>query len=184
MFESLIARLAAALDAASLPYMVIGGQAVLLYGEPRLTRDVDVTLGADPSRVGDVLDLCARLGLTPPPDPASFAAETLVLPATEEATGLRVDFIFSYEGYERAAIARAQTVRLGGVDVQFVSPEDLIILKVVAGRPRDLEDVQGVLVQHPSLDTAHVRHWLGLFEEAIEAPLLERFDRVHRDASK
>ena len=36
MFESLLARLAHALDAAGLPYMVFGGQAVLLHGEPHL----------------------------------------------------------------------------------------------------------------------------------------------------
>lgn len=175
MFESLTARLATALAAAGLPYMVIGGQAVLLYSEPRLTRDVDVTLGVDPSRVNDVLRVCHDLGLVPPADPEAFAAETLVLPVTDETTGLRVGFIFSYEGYERSAIERATTVRIGGADVRFVSVEDLVVLKVVAGRPRDLEDVRGVLVRHPALDASCVRHWLGLFEDAVEAPLRERF---------
>jgi hypothetical protein len=41
MFEELLARLGSALDKHSIPYMIIGGQAVLLYGEPRLTRDID-----------------------------------------------------------------------------------------------------------------------------------------------
>ena len=45
MFEKLLKRLAAALESEKIPYMIIGGQAVLLYGEPRLTRDIDVTLG-------------------------------------------------------------------------------------------------------------------------------------------
>ena len=101
--------------------MVVGGQAVLLYGEPRLTRDVDVTLGADPRRLGDVLAICERLGLTTPPDAAAFVAETLVLPCTETATGLGVGFIFSYEGYERAAIERTVTVSVGGAPVRFAS---------------------------------------------------------------
>jgi hypothetical protein len=39
MFQALLVRLARALDSAGIPYMVIGGQAVLLYGEPRLTRN-------------------------------------------------------------------------------------------------------------------------------------------------
>ncbi|MDI3467220.1 MAG: hypothetical protein OJF50_006041 [Nitrospira sp.] len=47
MFTRLLERLATALDLAKIPYMIIGGQAVLLYGEPRLTRDIDVTLGID-----------------------------------------------------------------------------------------------------------------------------------------
>ena len=45
MFQALLARLALELEARSLPYMVIGGQAVLVHGEPRLTRDIDITLG-------------------------------------------------------------------------------------------------------------------------------------------
>lgn len=178
-----MARLAGALTDAGLPYMVIGGQAVLVYGEPRLTRDVDVTLGADPTRLADVLGVCGRLGLIPLVEPEAFVAETLVLPCEEPETGLRVDFIFSYEGYEREAVARAATVRLGGTDVRFASVEDLVVLKVVAGRPRDLEDVAGVLVRNPALDAAYVRRWLAAFEEAVERPLVAVFDQTVREAA-
>ena len=45
MIENLLGRIGSALKAARIPYMVIGGQAVLLYGEPRMTRDIDVSLG-------------------------------------------------------------------------------------------------------------------------------------------
>ena len=51
MFERLLSRLAAALDSAKIPYMIIGGQAVLLYGEPRLTKDIDITLGINDSDI-------------------------------------------------------------------------------------------------------------------------------------
>ncbi|NLF09683.1 MAG: nucleotidyltransferase family protein, partial [Pirellulaceae bacterium] len=50
MFEKLLKRIAVALNDAGLPYMIFGGQAVLLYGEPRLTRDIDISLGVDTSR--------------------------------------------------------------------------------------------------------------------------------------
>ena len=51
MFDQIIARVGASLDQAGLPYMIIGGQAVLLYGEPRLTRDIDITLGVNIDRL-------------------------------------------------------------------------------------------------------------------------------------
>jgi hypothetical protein len=44
MFEKLLSKIGLCLDKHSLPYMIIGGQAVLLYREPRLTRDIDITL--------------------------------------------------------------------------------------------------------------------------------------------
>lgn len=64
MFTELLERLAHVLDEARLPYMIIGGQAVLFYGEPRLTRDIDITLGVDIDRQPDVTAAAAKLGLT------------------------------------------------------------------------------------------------------------------------
>jgi hypothetical protein len=55
MFENLLERIAQSLKNNGIPYMVIGGQAVLLYGEPRLTKVIDITLGADLTRLQDVL---------------------------------------------------------------------------------------------------------------------------------
>ena len=48
MVESLLAKISLRLEQRGIPYMVIGGQAVLVHGEPRLTRDIDITLGAGP----------------------------------------------------------------------------------------------------------------------------------------
>src|SRR5688572_23656602 len=100
-FARLIARLGAELEARQIPFMLIGGQAVLVHGEPRLTQDVDVTLGVGPDRVEDLLGACEVLGLEPlPGDPATFARETFVLPAADPETGVRVDLIFSTTPYE------------------------------------------------------------------------------------
>lgn len=57
-FQDFIARLAQGLSAARLPFMLIGGQAVLLHGQPRLTEDIDVTLGVDPSQLPAVQRVC------------------------------------------------------------------------------------------------------------------------------
>ena len=57
MFEELLSRIATALDRAGIRYMIIGGQAVLLYGEPRLTRDIDLTLGIGPDEIVRLLEI-------------------------------------------------------------------------------------------------------------------------------
>jgi uncharacterized NAD-dependent epimerase/dehydratase family protein len=51
VFQRLLKKIAASLDKNRIPYMVIGGQAVLLYGEPRLTKDVDIILGVGPDTI-------------------------------------------------------------------------------------------------------------------------------------
>lgn len=184
MFAELLARLARGLDAAALPYMIIGGQAVLLHGEPRLTRDVDVTLGVGLERLDDLLAALPGLGLRPLVDPSDFTRRTLVLPCEDPGTGVRVDFILSFTPYERDAIARARRVLLGGTEVAFATAEDLVVHKVLAGRPRDLEDVRGVLLKNPAFDAAAVRAALHDIADAVEEPLVERFDALLAEARR
>ncbi|WP_457654389.1 hypothetical protein [Rhodocaloribacter sp.] len=80
MFKRLLEKLAKALDKAQLLYVIIGGQAVLLYGEPRLTKDIDITLGAAVDRLDVVLRVAKQVGLTPLVDPRPFVDQTMVLP--------------------------------------------------------------------------------------------------------
>jgi hypothetical protein len=183
-FKRLLADLARALDAAHIPYMVIGGQAVLLYGEPRLTEDVDVTLGVTPDQLEEVLGVVGRLGLKPLVEPETFVAETLVLPCEEATSGIRVDFLFSYSAYEREAMERVRRVKLDEAEVRFASVEDLLIHKVVAGRPRDLEDARGVLLRHPDVDASYVRRWLDTFAEALDEPYRDTFEALYRATAK
>jgi predicted nucleotidyltransferase len=163
----LLATLTRALRDAGLPFMLIGGQAVLLHGRPRLTEDIDITLGAGPERLPDLLAACAASALTPlPADPAAFVAETCVLPARHAATGMRVDCIFSTTAYEREAIGRAELVAVGGERVPVASAEDLLVHKLFAGRPRDLEDAASVVRRKgATLDWEYVRRAAAGFRD-------------------
>lgn len=182
MFESLLERIATALDAAAIPYMIIGGQAVLVHGEPRLTRDVDITLGVDIDQLPSVLRVSASLGLVPLVDPETFTRATMVLPCQDVSTQIRVDLVFSFSTYEREAIARACSIRMGAAGVRFASVEDLIVHKILAGRPRDLDDVRAVLNKNPAADRRFVRDKLAEFAATLGEPLVERFDAVTGDA--
>jgi hypothetical protein len=180
MFEDLIARIARGLEAANLAYMIIGGQAVLLYGTPRMTKDIDITLGVDTGHLERLLPAIAAMGLEIiPKDFRSFVEQTSVLPTSEKESGIRVDFIFSFTPYERQAIARSKAVLLGGTEVMFASAEDVVIHKIFAGRPRDLEDASSILIKNPDLDIMYVKKWLHEFEKSPEKKgLLKTFEEV------
>lgn len=145
--------------------MIIGGQAVLLYGEPRLTKDIDITLGLDIDSLDTLIEVSKEIPLNIlPENPVEFVKETMVLPAQDKEIGIRVDFIFSFTPYERNAIERSRRVAILDQKVCFASPEDLIIHKVFAGRPRDLEDARIVLIKNPGMDTAYIRKILKEFD--------------------
>ena len=55
-----------------------------------------------------------------------------------------------------------------GQEVAFASPEDLIIHKIFAGRPRDMEDVRFIIIKNPGIDRKYIRNWLKEFEVSAE----------------
>jgi len=169
MFDKALARIGASLEKAGIPYMIIGGQAVLLYGEPRLTSDIDIILSVNIDRLDTLLAVARQLSLKPlPEDIGTFVRQTMVLPVLDEATGIRMDFIFSFTPYESQAIRRAKRVRILDHDVCFTSIEDLIIHKIFAGRPRDIEDVEMVILKNPDVDLRYVTKWLDTFDAASD----------------
>ena len=179
MFTELLEQLGPALDAAGIPYMLIGGQAVLLYGEPRLTRDIDLVLGIGPERLPDLLRTMDAIGLqVRVADSAQFVAQTMVLPCEQPGTGIRVDCILSSSPYEQHALQRVRVVTIGRAELRFAALEDLIIHKIIAGRPRDLEDVRTVLLKNPNVDAVSIRQWLEEFERALAKPYLQRFGEI------
>lgn len=141
--------------------MLIGGQAVLLHGAPRLTDDIDLTLGIGPDQAAVVDEAARALGLVPlAADPDHFARETFVYPARHHPTGFRVDFIFSTTAYEQQAIARAVHVAIGEEQVPFATAEDLIVHKLFAGRARDWDDAISVVRrQGARLDWRYIERW-------------------------
>lgn len=180
MFEKLLSRIASSLKKHNLPYMIIGGQAVLLYGEPRLTRDIDVTLGVGTDHISELLAIAQKLSLKPiPEDVESFARQTMVLPLLDETTGIRVDFIFSFTPYETEAIKRAKKIAIMGHETSFASPEDIIIHKIFAGRPRDIEDVRTIILKNPEIDIKYIRSWLAEFDKSSDRKdFLKAFEEI------
>jgi len=184
MFSRLLERLALGLDRARVPYMIIGGQAVLLHGEPRLTKDIDVTVGVNLDRLADMLCAVRELTLTPLVDPDTFPQETMVLPCQDQDSGIRVDIVFSDSRYEQIAIERAVPVTIRTAQVRFASVEDLIIHKLVAGRPRDIEDVVGVVRKNRQPDSKYIEQWLEPLGAALDQPLVLRWRQIYERERK
>lgn len=168
---------------ASLRWYVFGAQAVLAYGAPRLTADVDVTI--DPLELGApaVLRLLAEEGIAPrDPSFADALASSRLLPLIHEPSRIAVDVVLAGSGIEQDFLARVCLVDLGGVRVPLLCVEDLIATKVVAGRRKDREDVLGILrEQAEKLDRKLLHEVLALFDESLEEPrAVRRFEALER----
>jgi len=154
---------------------VIGGLAVQRWGEPRLTRDVDVTvivaLGSEARMVDRALaQFSARRE-----DARAFALQYRVL-LVRASNGVALDLALGATGFEIESVKRSSIWEIEpGLALRTCSAEDLIVHKLVAGRPRDEADIEGIVArQRGKLDVGWVRQWAEAFAELKEDPDLSR----------
>lgn len=160
-------------------WYVFGAQAVIVYGVPRLSADVDVTLALVPDAPDRFANEMRAAGFALCVDDADFIRRTRVMPFVHEATGMPLDVVLAASGLEDAFLDRARVVDIGGTSVPLIELSDLIIAKVLAGRPKDIEDAVALWrVHHGGIDLSYIRATLRLLEEALSqsdlVPALER----------
>ena len=180
-FARVLASVSNVLRDGGLAWYVFGAQAVLAYGRPRLTADLDITVKTDLEQVPALVSRLGAVGLVLHPRATpDFVRRTRVLPFVHEATGIPVDIVLAGPGLEEEFLANAREIDLAGVTVPVISPEDLIVTKVLAGRPKDVDDVDGILrEQLPALDLDRCRRFLSMLEEALSRDdLLPRLDET------
>lgn len=176
----LLAALAGALSALGAGWYVFGAQAALIWGRPRLTADVDVTVRLDPEEPERLVRVLEASGFQLRVSAADdFVRRTRVLPFVYLPNGLPLDVVLAGPGLEELFLSRAVPVRVGTVTVPVISPEDLIVTKVLAGRAKDLDDVAGILRERlQQLDLELIRSTLRLLEEALsQSDFLPVFER-------
>jgi hypothetical protein len=167
-------------------WVVFGAQAVIIHGVPRLSADVDVTLALTPDAPDRFAEemRAARFALRVE-DP-EFVRRTRVMPFVHEPTGMPLDVVLAGSGLEDEFLARAVIRDVGGTRVPVIDATDLIIAKVLAGRPKDIEDARALWSLHgASLDEERIRSVLQLLQEALDqSDLLPAFEAFARRDSR
>jgi hypothetical protein len=186
VLRNTLADAAAILTAHSIPFAVIGGIAASIRGEPRLTADVDAVIEVE---VEGALRLLAAAGPSAPfeplfPDAAEVVKTALILPLRHRRTRIRVDLALGLTGFERRLIQRASREDLGGFQVPVATAEDLLLMKVLAGRPRDLEDAKNIVSRRGSgLDWPYVLETGKQLQEALGLDLLPQLLALRKQYS-
>jgi len=153
--ETALIRLTVWLEQRNVPYMVIGGFAVMVWGEPRLTQDLDVTIWVTADRMDQTVRDLTQEFPTEVSDPIAFIQSVRVLPVTVGA--IRADVIFANLPYEEQAIKRALRIELPSGGVFVCAPEDLILHKIISTRAKDRQDIEGIFkTRHASLDYSYL----------------------------
>ncbi len=162
-------------------FCFIGGLAVQSWGEPRLTRDIDVSLLTGFG--GEERDVDLLLGAYAPriEDARPFALAHRVLLLRSQG-GIGIDVSLAALPYEQLVIDRAVLVDLlPGKRLLLCSPEDLMIMKVFAGRETDVRDARSIAVRQGAdqLDWHYMETHLAQFADLKDDPsVMDQLRRI------
>ena len=159
-----------AFEASGAEYLLVGSVASAVYGEPRLTLDIDVVADLTEERIAHFLSFF--------PAPGFYVSREAVLSAIRErrqfnilhpASGLKIDVIVrKQDDFDRSRFSRRRPVRIfPDRAADIASPEDVIIKKMEyfreGGSEKHLRDITGILkVSGSDLDLAYVGRWAAL----------------------
>jgi hypothetical protein len=153
--------------------IIIGGVAASLLGRPRLTADVDAVVLFDTDELPHLLAMAEQEGLLPRiPDASDFARRHRVLLLQHQESGINVDISLGLLPFEIEAVERSKTYQVGSLTLRIPTPEDLVIFKAVAHRPKDLLDIQAIIECHADLDSQYIADRVREFARLLEMPEL------------
>jgi len=134
---------------------------------------VDALLRLDERSLDHFLDMAIAEGFRPRiPDAVSFARRSAVLLLEHEASRVGVDLTICRLPFDSDAIDRSRLIVMGDLQFSVVAPEDLIIMKAIAHRPQDFQDIRAVVRANPKLDARRVRTQVQEFAKALDMPEL------------
>ncbi|HLG14236.1 MAG TPA: nucleotidyl transferase AbiEii/AbiGii toxin family protein [Blastocatellia bacterium] len=167
------------LDHERVPNAIIGAVGVSLVAQARTTQDIDGVVWVDSDRWEALMESARqnRFSLRVS-DPMAFARISRMLLLEHESSSVKIDLSFGALPFEREMIDRATTVVVGDLSVRVATPEDLIITKAVANRPKDLADVELILNIRQTVDLSRIRYWVREFANVLEMPEIE--DNLYR----
>ncbi len=160
--------------------MIVGGIAASILGRPRLTQDIDALAVLPEATWAAAVRAAAQHNIHPRIEGTlQFARRSRVLLMRHTPSGVDIDVILGDLPFERTALARCESCDFGGVRIRLPRVEDLLVMKAIARRPKDIEDLEGLLAAHPEVDAKAARRWVREFATAMNMPeVLTEFDAL------
>lgn len=152
-------HMCALLQKKKIPYALIGGFAVTLLAKERFTRDIDFTVQVGVKQFKRFqktfedssdykIDLVQFLSSKEVPDLVRLSHQSI-----------SVDLLYANTKFQKELIKRAHSYPLGKGSIKIASPEDLIVLKLLADRPQDWQDIQSLKESYPKLNLKYLKKW-------------------------
>ncbi len=167
------------LNSQKIDYLVIGGVAASILGNPRMTEDLDICIYIKRTEIKDFLKKAKKKGYT-------FKEKEIIKRVQETGTfqilfgDFHIDFLILSTDFEKSAMARKQWIKIYGIDAPFPTPEDMILFKVIPARHIDLADAENISRRYSQrLDKNYLEKWaMKLSDEAEDMRIYNEVKRL------
>jgi hypothetical protein len=153
--------------------VIIGGVAVGLLGKPRYTADIDAVFLLSVAELTEFLEAARSEKILPRIQNAEdFAKKNRVLLLKHAPTEVDIDISLGILPFEVEMVKRGSMKSFADISARLPTPEDLIVMKAIAHRPRDLEDIRTLVRKYTNLDQPRIERWIRDFGEILDTPEL------------
>ena len=171
------------LDARDVSYALVGGLATSLRGKVRVTNNVDLIVHCDVEQALSLInDLDPNRFRPLVPDVESVARTAFLIPLVHQTTGVQLDLAVGASGFEQQIVDRATKLAVSGRELAVATAEDLLLMKALAGRPQDDQDIEGIIsIQRDAIDWDYCIHIAEQLEQAVDIDLANRIRKLRQD---
>jgi len=186
----LLGALAHVFERLGLRWYLFGAQAAIVHGAARLTGDVDATVDLGGLTTAALVAALQETGFARrAADVDGFVERTRVVPLVHVGSAMPVDIVLAGPGLEELFLQRAREHIVEGVAIPVACAEDIVAMKILAGRPKDLDDVVAILAARygaagdDAIRIEVIRDTLRLLEQALaQSDLIPAFEQARARA--
>jgi predicted nucleotidyltransferase len=152
--------------------VIIGGTAVSILGKARFTEDLYAMFLLSLQDIPRLLETAKEEGIEPRIENAvEFAEKNRVMLMRHIRSGTNIDISLGAIPFEQEMVERSIVHQVDeSLQIRLPTPEDLIIMKAIAHRPKDLEDIRIIAEKYPNLDIQRIKQWVKEFGDVLEQP--------------
>lgn len=174
------------LELKEISYALIGGLAASIRGRIRTTEDVDLVIHCE---IADALLFIDNLDSTHLetlfPESHEIVRRSCILPLRHQITGVTIDLAVGLSGFERQVISRATDVTISKHRIKVATAEDILLMKLMASRSRDKQDIEGIIVAHKaSLDWYYCRTVGQQLQDALGIDMIPQIEELQSRVSR
>lgn len=167
-FDKVYVKTIDLLESLRATYLIIGGLAVGVLGEARMTQDVDILIKLGLEDIPNLLNVATDKGFD---FDKKKVLKTIQLQGffRLELGDFHVDFVIGSIPFEIEAFKRRRKIKLYNKAAFFPTPEDLILFKIIPGREKDMLDAKTILIRHKDkLDIDYLKKWAQVISDDLQ----------------